>query len=45
MKSSPTTSSARLQNDFGADLWVKNRPKHVRILSIPIIYPSYTYPY
>ncbi|BCS03677.1 uncharacterized protein AKAW2_70555S [Aspergillus luchuensis] len=23
-----TSSSARLQNDFGADLWVKNRPKH-----------------
>ena len=40
MKSSPTTSSARLQNDFGADLWVKNRPKHVRILSIPFLSPS-----
>ncbi|RDK44350.1 hypothetical protein M752DRAFT_274711 [Aspergillus phoenicis ATCC 13157] len=29
MKSTTTTtSSARLQNDFGADLWVKNPPKH-----------------
>lgn len=31
MKSTTTTSSARLQNDFGADLWVKNPPKHVSI--------------
>ncbi|OJJ98258.1 hypothetical protein ASPACDRAFT_44765 [Aspergillus aculeatus ATCC 16872] len=23
-----TTSKSRLQNDFGADLWVKDRPKH-----------------
>ncbi|PYI01839.1 hypothetical protein BO78DRAFT_401040 [Aspergillus sclerotiicarbonarius CBS 121057] len=27
MGSTTTTSSARLQNDFGADLWVKNTPK------------------
>ena len=36
---STTTSSARLQNDFGADLWVKNPPKHVS-LYFP---PSFSY--
>lgn len=39
-----TTSTARLQNDFGADLWVKNPPKHVSLPFSPILLSFYIYP-